>query len=204
MRRLIFILIIFFAVHYTSKAQQFKAGFNAGLTATQVTGDNLSGYDKIGLFGGVFVGLPTGDRGEIRMEMSFIQKGSRKNAKPSLGIYDSYLMRLNYVELPFYYKHQIRRYIDGHIGIGFGYLVTSKEKDTYGTIIPDPNLPYFKDVDLFVLGGFNINFHTKWSFLIRFSYSILPIRNTPIITSLYYNKGQYNDVITTGLQYKFN
>jgi len=183
--------------------QSFNAGYHFGMTATQVTGDNLSGYNKAGIYAGGFVNRNITDRAKIQMEMSFIQKGSRKNAKPSDGIYESYLMRLNYVEVPVSYQFDLKKYLSLHAGLSMAYLIISTEKDNYGVVVPDPNLPYFKKIDFDIFAGLTYNINDKWSLLLRYSYSILPIRNTPLFSTTYYNEGQYNDVITTALQYHF-
>lgn len=199
-------LILTFAILFplVALSQSFKAGFQFGVTATQVDGDNLSGYNKAGIYGGGFVNHPIGDRDNLQLEISFIQKGSRKNAKPSDGIYDSYLMRLNYVEVPFLYSHHIKKYFNIHGGISMGYLISSKERDNYGVFVPSPTVPSFRDFELAGLLGMSFRFKEKWDFVFRFSYSLIPIRDTPILSLAYYNKPQHNNLLITALQYHFN
>lgn len=197
----VFIFIILFPLLAVS--QSFKAGFQFGVSATQVDGDNLSGYNKAGIYGGAFVNHPIGDRDFLQMEISFIQKGSRKNAKPSDGIYDSYLMRLNYVEVPIFYYHQLK-YFTVHAGISTGYLISSMERDNYGTFTPSPSVPAFRSLEFAGLLGLSLKFKEKWDFVFRFSYSLIPIRNTPIMSFTYFNRPQHNNVLITALQYHFN
>ncbi|MFM9028678.1 MAG: hypothetical protein ACKOQ6_11910, partial [Bacteroidota bacterium] len=60
------------------QAQSFSSGIRFGMTATQVDGDTYEGFDKAGLLGGLFVERFMSDRFSLRMEMDYIQKGSRK------------------------------------------------------------------------------------------------------------------------------
>ena len=185
-------------------SQSFKAGFQFGVSATQVDGDNLTGYNKAGLYGGGYVNHPVGNKDNIQMEISFIQKGSRKNAKPSDGIYDSYLMRLNYVEVPLLYIHNFRKYFAVQAGFSTAYLISSTEKDNYGTFDNSSSVPSFRNFELAGMVGMSIRFKEKWDFVFRFSYSLIPIRDTPIFSFAYYNKPQHNNVLITALQYHFN
>lgn len=204
MRLRIHIFILLFFITYLAEAQSFKSGLGFGFVASQVDGDNLSGYDKIGVYGGLFVAYPINDKFDMSMQISFIQKGSRRNAKPSDGLYDSYLMRLNYVEIPVYFNwklYQDKLYFQA--GITFGYLISAVEKDEYGVIYQPSSVPQFREFELGVLGGFSYKINTRWSLGLRSQYSVIPIRKTPIINLSYYNESQNNNLITTALYYNF-
>ena len=59
-------------------AQQFKGGFYIGFLATQVDGDDFSGYKKPGLFFGMFANIPfKNGKIKLQMEIDYAQKGSR-------------------------------------------------------------------------------------------------------------------------------
>ncbi len=198
-----FLIIITIFTFIQSHAQKFKAGLNFGTTATQVTGDNLAGFNKIGVFGGMYVFLPIKNDNKLMMEFDFIQKGSRQNANPNQGIYDSYLMRLNYLEVPLIYEYNYRNFVGFQGGISLAFLISASEKDSYGTITPDLTEPYFKKTDLSYFAGFRFKIKKDWGFLFRYSYSIIPMRSGPLLQSIYYHSGMYNNVIITSLQYSF-
>lgn len=201
--RLLFFIAILISP-YLSIGQSFNSGLAFGLVASQVDGDNFGGYNKIGLYGGIFVGHPINDKFDLNMQISFIQKGSRQNASPADGVYTSYLMRLNYAEIPLYFNwklYQKKLYFQG--GLTFGYLINAIEKDEYGVITQSSSVPEFNRFELGILGGFGYNINDKWSFVLRGQYSILPVRNTPLIVLWYFNESLRNNVITTALYYHF-
>jgi len=201
MRKLL-LLLLFFAATALS-AQNFNAGLQLGLAASQVTGDQLSGFHKVGMFGGVFVSYPTGHLGDIQLELNYIQKGSRKNAHPDEGDYEKYLMRLNYVAMPLFYRFNIKSSLTIELGAEFAYLISSKEFDIYGEITPDPRKADFRDIDLSAFAGLGVKFHKHFRFILRYSYSVMPIRPQPDEGFFYYDAGQFNEVLITSIQYQF-
>lgn len=196
---IVFILAFFSSLIF---AQSFKAGFQLGITGTQVTGDLLSGYKKAGIYGGFFVVHPVTERSGFQLEMSFIQKGSRKNAKPSDGDYNQYLMRLNYIEMPIFYKYTFKRNLTAELGLSFGYLISSYEADENGPI-EQQGLPDFKKVEFTGIIGLGYQMNEHMRFFLRYSYSVLPIRSRPTGYYNYINAGQFNDVLCTAFQYQF-
>ena len=200
------IIIFFICIASTTTAQSFNAGIQGGLTGTQVTGDQLSGFNKAGLFAGLFVNHEAGRLGDLQMEFNFIQKGSRKNAQPDKGIYDSYLMRLNYLAVPVFYRFNIKSPLTIETGLEFAYLISAKEFDEQGQVYPDPSVPYFRSFDLSGFAGLGVAINDRWRFVFRYSYSIIPIRPRPSGGNYYYaywNAGQYNSVLLTTFQYQF-
>ncbi|RUA25680.1 MAG: hypothetical protein DSY76_06455 [Bacteroidetes bacterium] len=205
MKRFLFISLIFFSVLSSWGQSDFNFGFQLGLNGSQVTGDQLAGFHKAGLFGGLFVNHKAGRLGNIQLEMNFTQKGSRKNAKPDEGIYDSYLMRLNYVAVPLLYRFKIKKTLDIDLGLEAAYLISSRERDINGWVEPDLSVPYFKDFDFSIFAGIGVEINEHLLFVFRYSYSIVPIRPRPPGNYYYgyWDAGQYNEVVTGTLQYQF-
>ncbi len=197
------VVAIFIISSIKACSQEFNAGMQLGITATQLTGDQLAGYNKAGLFGGFFVNRPLGKLGDGQLEINFIQKGSRKNAHPDKGDYTSYLLRLNYIEIPLMYRFRINDFLKIETGLMYAYLINHKEFDIQGEVVPDPSVPTFKKSDFSILVGINYRINTHLAFSLRYSYSILAIRPKPSSAVYMYNSGQYNDVICTSLQYQF-
>jgi len=201
MRSILFI-IFFFSIAF-SQAQSFNAGLQFGMTGTQVTGDQLSGFNKAGLFGGAFVNHSAGRLGDFQLELNFIQKGSRKNAHPDKGDNKSYLMRLNYVALPVFYKFKIKKTLSIELGVEFAYLINSKEFEDK-VLMTFQGLADFKKYDLSGFAGLGVNFKSNFRFVFRYSYSILPIRPKPNSGAItYYDAGQFNEVLIASIQYQF-
>ncbi len=188
---------------YAQEDQGFKAGVQFGMTGTQVTGDALSGFNKAGLFAGFLVNRAVGKLGDFQLEMNFIQKGSRKNAQPSKGILDAYLLRLNYIEIPIMYRFKIVEPLSIEVGLQLAYLISSSEYDINGIISTDPTVEGFKKLDFSAFTGlhYQINKHIGISF--RYGYSILAIRPKPQNVHYRYDAGQFNEVLCTAFQYEF-
>lgn len=195
-KRYTFLVILLFAVCF-SEAQSFKGGLVMGLAATQVTGDKLSGYNHPGAQLGVFTELPIGTKSSLRMEMYYIQKGSRKNSSevdPS-----SYVQRLNYIEVPLRYQFKPFNKLSFNIGPSFGYLFLSAERDE-GGLIPSYGRYSYNKFDFSIQGGGNWAFNDKWKVGLSYSYSILPIRDMPLVSGMaYHDRKQFNDVVLISL-----
>lgn len=202
MRKLIFSTFLLIA-SLSAFSQDFNAGIQMGMTGTQVTGDQLSGFNKAGLFGGFFVNRNLGTLGDGQLEINFIQKGSRKNANPDKGDYESYLLRLNYIEVPVMYRFRIKSYLRIETGLMMAYLINSKEFDIQGQVTPDPTVASFKKYDFSAFAGINYRINDNLALSLRYSYSILAIRPKPSTALYRYNGGQYNEVVCTTLQYQF-
>ena len=81
--------------------QNFNAGTIVGINTSQVSFDNLSGFNKIGIRGGAFVNKQFHSF-EGQIELLYINKGSRSMALISndYSYIDNYILKLNYVEIP--------------------------------------------------------------------------------------------------------
>jgi hypothetical protein len=123
MRRFLF-TTFFFISGMVLHAQNFRAGLIAGLSTTQVAGDQLSGFNKAGIIGGGFVNAAMGEKISIQMEILFIQKGSRKPVDiDNNNAY--YVMRLSYIEVPLLFKWQAAQKFNNELGPSFGTLIFS-------------------------------------------------------------------------------
>lgn len=198
----IFILLILFYVTNHADAQFFFGGFKAGISGSQVSGDRLSGFDKFGLNGGLYAGTNLSAVTRIQMEMMFVQKGSRQNAKPHKGIYSSYLLRLNYIELPLIVTWRGNSYFEIEAGASYGYLIrnTDVEWDENGVM---PGMTPFRKYEIAGHLGFNYLFNENLRFNFRLNNSILPIREHAGGATYFLNRGQYNTVLMMGINYLF-
>jgi len=196
-------LVSIFGIKNTVNAQEFKAGIQGGMTATQVTGDALAGFNKAGLFGGLTIRRKMGSFGYGQMEINFIQKGSRKNAKPDKGIYDSYLLRLNYVEVPVSYRYMFMKKMGVDVGLKFAYLINEREFDENGEIPEEAEKPGFNKFDISVFAGLVYKINKDFNFIIRYAYSVKSFRPKPVSSYTHYSDGQFNETICTAFQYNF-
>ncbi len=192
------VIYITITISFSIYGQDFNGGVLGGINATQVFGDNYSGPNKAGLYLGVFVNRYFSNRSSIQLELDYIQKGSRKNPDGSTGDYDTYLLRLNYIELPVLYKYDFAEKGTLETGLSLGVLVHSYEEANGSTAVSGED---FSSVDFsFNLGAY-YTLATNLRINLRLSNSILPIRPHSDGQTYRLNKGQYNQGIAFILHY---
>jgi hypothetical protein len=103
---------------------RFHSGIIGGISTSQVDGDNLGGYDKVGIKAGVFVNRNFSKPFSIQMELLFIQKGSRAPVNPDDNSY--FIMRLNYAEVPVMFRYRFSKKIIAEAGASFATLLFRK------------------------------------------------------------------------------
>lgn len=197
---LVFVPLLTFS---QSPEKRFRAVLAAGIVGSQVDGDTYGGYNKSGLYGGVFVNRPIGEKTELEFGITCIQKGARKNANPDQGDFSFYLFRLNYVEVPLLLKVNYKKFKFGG-GLSYAYLFNSHEENTYG-YYNDKRL-LNRDICYNLLGEYKINDRLSAEF--RYNYSLVPIRPYPS-SGIYlgtfwtrlFNRGLYNNAVVLSLNY---
>jgi len=211
MRILISVLLysIFILNAYNLKAQRFNGGFSGGLTASEVSGDNQSGPNKLGFNAGIFTYINLNDNSALEMQIMYIQKGSKKNPNERNG-FTSYRFHLEYVEIPVLYKFSIPLLdkveyigkINYEAGISYARLMRYKEEDNYRTVLPGEKEDYYYNEANLILGlYYPLSDHLDFSF--RSSNSLTPIRPHKGKATVWYNWGQYHTAWTINLSYKF-
>ena len=93
---------------FFSQAQKFKAGVFLGISSSQVSGDQLGGFNKPGLYAGGFVNTPLGEKTSAQMEISFIGKGSRPTSEQADANPYNIYPTLNYVEVPVLFIYKVK------------------------------------------------------------------------------------------------
>lgn len=199
MKRLLLISILFFFPGFIF-AQQFRAGLITGLTVTQISGDDLGGYDKPGLVAGGVVTMPLSKKFDLSMEILYFQKGSKRNANPEKEDYSSYLLRINYFEVPFLAQWNYSKRFTFEAGPTFGALLSQLEENELGAVPGDRE---FNKFELGIAGGMKVHFAKKFSFTMRIESSVLPVREHTSGETYRMNKGQYNAAVLMALQYTF-
>ncbi|NNC82085.1 MAG: PorT family protein [Flavobacteriales bacterium] len=176
----------------------FKAYFGAGVTSSQISGDRLNGFDQLGFNLGLGTELQRNAQWRPRLEIIFNQLGSRKNARPDEGDFDSYLLRLNYIQVPL-----TMSYLSGstgfELGLAPGYLLSSREEDENGTVLGLGR--EFKDYDLGLILGIRYAFAERWELGTRLYQSTLAVRDHTGSSTFRLNRGQYSTAIQFILRY---
>jgi hypothetical protein len=179
------------------KAQNFGGGLILGLSASQVSGDNLGGFNKAGLLAGGFIDLQLSKTLKGQMEMTFIQKGSNN---PNMNENNYSDINLSYVEIPLLVKYQQSRSIAIEGGVEAAFLISASVNDIYGQV-PTNSTREFNTTDISIFIGMDYYINPKLILNSRISNSIIPIRAHASGATFKLNKGQYNSVLSFSLHY---
>jgi len=162
-----------------AQAQQlFRAGFVGGFNFTQIDGDDIAGYDKIGLNGGFMVelGLDEDNKWSAVMEILYSQKGSRSTLNNSAV---DFKISMNYAEIPLLIKFRDPK---GGLTFGAGVLLARSVNNKFvqsGVDLTDSffggnNVP--KKWEIGAIIDVAYMFSSKFGLSFRFTNSIPSIR----------------------------
>ncbi len=199
------LLLIAFLGFYATFAysQKFHGGLFAGISASQISGDQLSGFNKAGIYAGGFTNYYFTEKSALQLEIYFIQKGSHKSQRPKNNDYSSYNLNLQYVEmaLPYQWHFSKRFYIETGPALGVILKTLPTEKDENG-IVPNYSRPRFNLFDLSVIAGLGVNISKHFKANLRGENSVIPVRKPEVGTSYRLDRLQYNSTITLSLIYQ--
>lgn len=208
-----FFLLFFFSIILTIPgtdelhAQRFEGGLRGSLVASEVSGDNLGGPNKLGWSASAFTFTPLSEYSSIMLELMYIQKGSRSVPNERNNFYE-YRLFLQYIEIPLHYRMDIARYTSNvffeqlifSAGLSVSFLVDHEETDD-GTPVPPDEREDFHPAELNILLGIAYPISQALHFNFGFSNSLTPIRPHAGGGKLWYNRGQYNTLWHFGLAY---
>ncbi|HXK81545.1 MAG TPA: porin family protein [Bacteroidales bacterium] len=211
-KKLILPVLLMF-VFVNLNAQEFSAGVTGGMVISQVDGDSFGGYNKFAGTGGLFVHNTLGDRWGFRMELKYIQKGSKAVDQKNPGtLY--YRVKLNYIEIPFLFEYNLHGLkIPPKIDLNFNnklkitagpsvaYLFNAIEEDN--PQYPNDATNTFTRVEIGGQIGFTYFIGEHLAFDYRFLYTFLPIRFSPNTELYYWVNWEFNRVMTFSLMYQF-
>lgn len=198
-------LLCFLLVTYKTKAQSFAGGAILGFNASQVSGDNLGGYNKAGVSGGFYVGKTLNEKSELEMRMTYSSKGSRDVPNPEKGKYSAYYLKLNYVEVPLLYRYKYKM-VWLMAGLSGGYLINSSIENESGAYPENSveNRPFNK-YEVCTQLGVALPFADHWEVELKSAdtFPLLPIRKHASGANFRLNFGQLNSVLAFSLKYRF-
>lgn len=204
MKKLAFSILLLL-ISFCSFAQRFEGGLAGGFNFTQLDGDLLSGYNKLGLNGGFWVSYPFNDKWSGGIEFFFTQKGASRSINEeniaSTRTFDRF--RLNYFEVPLYAAYTYKKFtFQG--GITGGYLLSANIEDFTGKRDYKNQLKPFETGTLF---GVSYPINKKLSAQLRYQYSIVSIakgdNNNILIDNSLSNiiLGLYNNLFMVSIKY---
>lgn len=187
-----------------SEAQYFGGGAYAGMTASQIDGDNLGGYDLPGVNLGAFTTLSLSEKARLQLELAFIQKGSRE---PISDTSNFIKYRLNYFEIPLLFAYRLNDF-SFEAGPALDINVYAKEEGAGRTL---PNSRTFNRFSLTGILGLTWHFSESWAINFRSNNSLTPISPPNVLpseNSSIYQKilgnGWRNVVLSFALVYDFS
>ncbi|MCF8229810.1 MAG: PorT family protein [Bacteroidales bacterium] len=195
-KHLLSFTLIFFTLF--ASAQEFEGGVHLGICASQVQGDNFSGYNKAGLYAGAYVAYQFSKHSVAKLELDYIQKGSREI--PDENEIVTYKLNIHYAEMPLLYEYIINDRFSVEAGLALGVFIAKKEEYDY---IPQVRDEDFNRFTLSGIVGLYYHFNETWRVNIRTNNSILPIRphtNNIDLPHRLFDEGQYSDLLSIGLQ----
>lgn len=176
-RFLLLISVIFISSCAFSQGSRINGGVRAGATTSQISGDDLSGFHKLGGYAGVYANIPftKDEKWKFQMEINFIMKGSSLFSKgaDSPNAYRKYTLNLFYLEVPFLVKFKVVKGLEFELGPTVNFLFASREVDEGGVIM---GRPPFRFYEISILGGISYYFNEHWGINLRYTNSIIPVR----------------------------
>lgn len=173
LRTIFFLFMIFFA--FRSDCQRFKAAAIIGANASQIDGDNLYGFNKLGISAGGRLSYTNDNQLDLALEMLYSQRGS---AVKIFNNSEGDKISLNYVEIPVvlgirdWYNQEGGYYkVRADAGISYAYLFSA---DAVGF-----KEEYFNKHDVSWLLGAGINFTPMWGISLRYTSSLFKMYKEP-------------------------
>ena len=173
---------------------RFYGGIRVGFTATQVSGDDLAGFHKVGAHAG-------------QLELDFTMKGSHSHTPKNQVADNFYSLTLGYVEVPLILDWTAGKWqlwgksfqFDIELGPAFGVNVFSREREANGLIV---GRPPFRRFEFSGLAGLSLMVADHHSVNFRFENSIIPVRLPTWVYDRVINK-QLNTALIISYCYQF-
>ena len=184
------------------QAQIFKGGVELGLLASQVDGDNMTGYHKPGLHAGAFTYVPLReDNLQLQTGIYYMQKGCKATNTRSTGELNTYHMTLHQIGMPIMIRFNCQKPYRFEAGCLMDIMpIIRIRMDGYLYEIR-PEHEDYEDFNLFELAGFcGVQWQRDehWGAHLQFMYSI-----TPIGKSHYISSGLRNNSLLLKVSYTF-
>lgn len=200
-------IIVLLTLPLLVSAQRFKGGIIGGITASQVDGDQLAGFNKLGLTYGVYTNTFISDNWRTQLELKCSGRGAFGN-RGTKDNPDLYQLNLHYVEMPLSLATGISSKIAVEAGLAFAYLMNFSLYDSHGKVPASEFTQQYKSTDYNFFSGASYILNEKTELNIRYSYSMFPIRKRDfgyyygyLARLLGYRDGDYNNFLSISIYY---
>lgn len=177
----------------------FYAGVAIGINASQIDGDNFSGFHKAGLNAGIISYIKFKPKLFGNIELLYSSKGARdvkEYNSPQVGTVPViYTAKLNYVEIPLLLHYQVQDRL--HAGVGLSYSRLFSAKEAIDEVIPNSinrREPNFKQEDINLLLSIAYQLSGNLFARARYQYSLTTIRDAAQIPIEFGTPAQFNNL----------
>lgn len=209
-KRLVVLVLLLISIALTAEkafAQRILGGLSVGMNLTQVDGDDLYGFHKVGLNFGPMVAVPFGKKQNwsVSMELLYSQKGSYHGSSNDTL---RYKLVQDYVEVPVLLHFTDKKIISGGVGFSYGQLVNYKE--THSAFFDSLYKPQtsLSNSDISVIADLQVRLWYRLWANVRYQYSMKSNRTVVVTDPNNPNypdtRDQYNNVISIRLTWMFN
>ncbi len=176
MNKIAVIIFLLTCVTFTSIAQdkKFNLVLVAGMNASQVNGDKLAGFDKVGLITGAGINRQVSKKLGWQFEILYAEKGS-KDVAGANNIQLDTLFKFNYIEIPVMINYSIYDKLQIQGGIYTGIRLKAVYDDYVNSFDRSQQI---RNLDHGLCIGVNYSITEHWKANIRVSQSVLDINNT--------------------------
>lgn len=203
-KSIITILILLTSLGFAvdAKAQEFKAGALLGVLPSQVDGDRVGGFYKIGGTGGLFIYRDYKAMGRWQGELVFAMKGARLSPKSrDISIYQ---ISANYIDLNLLYVFRAGSDFNLRMGLSPGVNIYAVEKNING--LEPVDAPGFRNFSTSVTAGLEYYFTEQLFLVWSYNYSIFSIRKGDLSwhnLQFFERNGQYHHYMNFSLGFRF-
>jgi hypothetical protein len=198
MKKYIFLILFYPLMDTLIFGQAFTGGLAGGFSINQIDGDEYRGYNMLGTTDGAYVQTKMQGNWQGQLEIKYYLKGAHQS--PTNDNPNNYTIHLNYIEVPVLVDYYITNKIFPEAGFGAGYLFRAREdRSGVGFIAPEKA---FNPLEFSFQAGINYQFTKQVRGNVRFSYSLIPIRNNPGNATYYLNQGEYNNSMSLSIYYR--
>ena len=192
--RLVYFILFSLFTFYCS-AQKFQSGIITGISASQVSGDNLSGFKKAGIQLGGYVNYPFNESASAQFSLYYIDKGSN-DPKTNFQI------DLSYIETSWSILYDYQGFV-WEAGLLWGILRDGKTFNYYGV---NPEMSDFENFDIGAKFSLGRQLMPKLFMFWEYSNTIpfFPIQKHPATIQGSLNKGKMNSVLCFSFRYLLN
>lgn len=186
-----------------ANAQNFKAGLSFGVVPSQVDGDGMTGFHKIGLTGGAYIKWDTPKSLFYQADIAYTMKGSRQASSKTPNFSQTDLI-LSYVDLTLAVGYRVMDNLSLKAGLVPSVLISSKEQLSGGEEVM--NTQGFRRFNLLAMAGVSYFFSSHWTVNLTYDYSVMSLRKGRAEVFDYGLKeqnAQYHNYLTLTLSYQF-